>query len=61
MDSEIRTWKVLDELSFCDEDIREMFRDVSPYFTGTPLVAQLIKEIRLLRQELVAMREKHES
>jgi len=49
------------ELSFCDEDIREMFHKIkSGYFTGTPLLAQLIKELRLMRQELAIMREKHD-
>ena len=57
----ISSWESLDELSFVDEDIRDMFRNVGGYFTGTPLVAQLIKELRLLRQELSAMRETHGS
>lgn len=38
-----------DELSFVDEDIRELFEGCS-YVMGMPLMAQLIKELRLLRQ-----------
>ena len=55
------TCRELDEESFCDDDIRKMFRGVSRYTMGMPLMAQLIKELRLIRQELVAMREKNES
>ena len=41
-----------DELSLVDDDIREIFENRGNYFIGTPLVAQLIKEIRLLRMQL---------
>jgi len=36
-----------DELSFVDEDIWELFAGCS-YIMGMPLMAQLIKELRLL-------------
>lgn len=45
-----------DTLDFCDEDIQVMFKDldgsVVTYFTFEPLMAQLIKELRLLRESL---------
>ena len=37
-----------DELSLCDDDIREIFEGTQ-YLTGTPLMAQLAKEMKLLR------------
>ena len=40
-----------DELSFVDEDIRELFKDCN-YVMGMPLLVQLIKELRLLRESL---------
>ncbi len=43
------------ELEFVDDDIRAMFADEpggTPYFIGTPLMAQLVKELRLLRAVL---------
>ena len=40
---------MLDELSLVDADLRELFEGKS-YYVGTPLVAQLIREIRLLRE-----------
>lgn len=43
------TIKQPDELSFVDEDIQELFEGCS-YIMGMPLMAQLIKELRLLRQ-----------
>ncbi len=44
-----------DTLSFCDEDIQAMFRvngSITTHFTFEPLLAQLIKELRLLRDSL---------
>lgn len=38
-----------DELSFVDEDIRELFEGCC-YVMGMPLMVQLIKELRLWRQ-----------
>ena len=40
-----------DELSFVDDDIRELFKGCS-YIMGMPLMAQLIKELRLLRDSI---------
>jgi len=41
-----------DELSFVDDDVRELFEGCS-YIMGMPLMAQLIKELRLLRDSLL--------
>ncbi len=44
------------ELEFVDDDIREMFAGDgsagASYLIGTPIVAQLVKELRLLRATL---------
>jgi len=45
-----------DEMSFVDEDIREMF-DGCNYIMGMPLMAQLIKELQLLRYVIESSRE----
>ncbi len=45
------TIKNPDELSLVDEDIREVFEGCN-YIVGMALMAQLIKEIRLLRESL---------
>lgn len=38
------------ELDLCDNDIRQIYENMNgSYFIGTPLIAQLIREIRLLR------------
>lgn len=42
-----------DELSFVDEDIQELFKGCS-YIMGMPLMAQLIKELRLWRETKAA-------
>ena len=36
------------ELSYCDDDIKAIFKGTN-YTVGLPSVAQLIKELRLLR------------
>lgn len=41
-----------DTLQFCDEDIQAIFESGTSYFTFEPLLAQLIKELRLLRSGL---------
>lgn len=43
--------KVPDELSLCDDDIKAAFKGVS-YLVGTPTMAQLTKEIKLLRKAI---------
>jgi len=40
-----------DELSLCDPEIRALFEGTQ-YFIGTPTMAQLVKELRLLREAL---------
>ena len=45
-----------DELSFVSEEVRELYKNKS-YYTGTPLIAELIVQLRLLVKE---MREKKE-
>lgn len=40
-----------DELPLCDADIQDVFRGKS-YLLGVPIMAQLVKEIRLLREAL---------
>jgi hypothetical protein len=44
----------IDELSLCDDEIRAVFEGSGngSYFVGTPTIAQLTKEIRLLREEI---------
>lgn len=45
-----------DTLGFCDEDIQAIFKpvdgSVATHFTFEPLIAQLVKELRLLRELL---------
>jgi len=50
------TVRPVDTLEFCDKDIQARYRapdgSVAAYFTFEPLLAQLIKESRLLRGSL---------
>jgi hypothetical protein len=43
-----------DELSQVDPDVAASFKNTTGYFTGTPTLWQLIKEIRLLREAMAA-------
>lgn len=43
------------ELSYCDDDIKAIFEGTN-YIVGLPSVAQLIKELRLLRIAVEAVK-----
>mgnify|MGYP001577341291 CR=1 FL=1 len=40
-----------DELDLCDPDIAELYRKHDGWFKGTPLLAQLVRELKILNSK----------
>lgn len=59
MNERIEIPELPDTLSICDDEIKAIFQGKS-YDVGLPIQAQLIKELRLLRESIVQLQRANE-